>query len=108
MAPIGLKNLCPPAKLYLVISMLTLFIISFFNFGNENLYCVGYYSCPVTSIYLVFIVQIIYILFWTWILNLICKDGYPVISWLLVLVPVLLFFLLIGLFMIHSPVVKGI
>jgi hypothetical protein len=47
---------------------------------------------------LLFVVKLIYILFWTWILNLICKDGHSGISWLLVLVPfVLMFFVVLSL-----------
>ena len=97
MAIVGFKNLCPPALLYLVISLIMVFIIAFYNYGNEHLYCVGYYSCPVSSIYLIFVLKLIYIIFWTWILNLICKAGVPIISWLLVLAPLLLFFVLIGM-----------
>lgn len=97
MAIVGFKNLCAPAVLYLAISLIMVFIIAFNNYGNEHIYCVGYYSCPVSSIYLIFVLKIIYIIFWTWILNLICRAGVPIISWLLVLAPILLFFVLIGL-----------
>ncbi len=102
MAPVGLKNLCPPALFYLVISLVTLFIVAFQNYGNEQLYCIGYYSCPVSSIYLVFILKLIYIIFWTWLLNIICKSGYSLISWLLVLIPIMSFFILLGLLLSRS------
>lgn len=102
MAAVGFKGLCAPAILYLVISLVSIFIIAFFNFGNEKVYCIGYYSCPVTSVYLIFLVKIIYIIFWTWILNLICRDGLPIISWLLVLIPILIFFTTIGLFILSG------
>jgi len=104
MAVVGFKNLCAPAMFYLVISAISLFVIAFFNFGNENVYCVGYYSCPVTSIYLIFLVKIIYVIFWTWVLNLICRAGVPIVSWLLVLFPILLGFLLIAYFLLTGPV----
>lgn len=96
MAIKGLKNLCAPALLYLVISFISVFVMAFMNYGNEQVYCLGYYSCNVSSVYLIFILKIIYILFWTWILNLICGAGAPAISWLLVLFPIILFFVLIG------------
>ena len=32
------------------------------------------------------------ILFWTWVLNIICKAGYKWVSWLLVLLPFILIF----------------
>ena len=92
----GLKNLCAPALLYLVISLISVLVMAFMNYGNEQVYCIGYYSCNVSSVYLIFILKIIYILFWTWILNLICGAGAPTISWLLVLFPIILFFVLIG------------
>ena len=101
MAIVGFKNLCAPAALYLTISLIMVFIIAFYNYGNEHVYCVGYYTCPVSSIYLVFVMKLIYIIFWTWVLNLICRAGVPIISWLLVLAPILLFFVLIGLLLIH-------
>ena len=97
MAIKGLARLCPPALLYLVISIIALVIMAFMNYGNEQVYCLGYYSCDVSSVYLIFILKLVYIIFWTWVLNLICDAGASVLSWLLVLFPILLFFVLIGL-----------
>jgi hypothetical protein len=67
------------------------------NYGNFNTYCLGSYTCNVSSTGLVFIIKILYILFWTWILNLICKAGVPQLAWFLVLLPFILFFILIAL-----------
>ena len=97
----GLKNLCTPALLYLVISFVAIFVIALQNNTNEKVYCLGYYSCNVPSVYLIFIVKIIYVLFWTWILNLICRSGLPIVSWILVLFPLVLFFFLIGLMLLY-------
>jgi len=99
--PKSLKNLCTPAMVYLTISMVSLAIIFLQNIGNSNSYNVGSFSCRVPSTIIVFIVKIIYILFWTWILNLICKDGHSEISWLLILFPFILLFVIIGLLMIN-------
>lgn len=96
----GLKNLCLPSMIYLVISTVAILIMAFQNSSNENIYCLGMFSCEVSSVYLIFLLKIIYVLFWTWVLNLICKAGAPIISWLLVLFPILLFFVLIGLMMV--------
>ena len=101
MAIKGLKNLCAPALFYLVISLITVVIMAFQNYGNQDVYCLGYYSCDVSSVYIVFLLKLVYIIFWTWILNLICGAGAPAISWLLVLFPILLFFILIGLMMVY-------
>jgi hypothetical protein len=97
MAIIGLKNLCTPAYVYLVVSMITLIIMALHNIGNINTYCIGSYSCDVPSTFLVFIIKFLYVLFWTWVLNLICEAGAPMVSWFLILLPFVLFFVLIGM-----------
>jgi hypothetical protein len=97
----GLKNLCQPALLYLVISFAAIFVMALQNYTNEKVYCLGYYSCNVPSVYLIFIVKIIYVIFWTWVLNLICRSGAPIVSWLLVLFPLILFFVLIGAMLLY-------
>jgi len=99
--PRSVKELCSPAALYFIISILSLVMILLQNLGNSNSYHVGNFSCRVPSTTIFFIVKLIYILFWTWILNLICKDGHSGISWLLVLLPFILFFVLIGMIMIN-------
>jgi len=96
MAMVGLTNLCPPSLFYLALSMIALVIMVFQNIGNENIFCLGLYECNVSSVTLLLIIKILYILFWTWILNLICKAGYPLLSWFLVLFPFLLFFILVA------------
>jgi hypothetical protein len=99
--PKTLKELCTPAALYFIISLLSLFISILQNLGNTNSYCVGNFSCRVPNTFLVFVIQFIYIVFWTYILNLICKDGHVGISWLLVLLPWILLFVIMGMLMIN-------
>ena len=99
--PKSIKELCTPALLYFVISLIALGIVLVQNLGNTNSYHVGSFSCRVPNTAAVFIVKIIYVLFWTYILNLICKDGHVGLSWLLVLLPWLLSFVFIGLLMIN-------
>lgn len=99
--PKTFKELCTPAAVYFMVSILSLIMILFQNLGNSNSYHVGNFSCRVPSTTLIFIIKLIYILFWTWILNLICKDGHTGISWFLVLFPLILFFVIISLLMIN-------
>jgi len=99
--PKKLKDLCTPALLYFVISVLALVIVLFQNLGHNNSYHVGSFSCRVPNTAMVFIVKLIYVLFWTYVLNLICKDGHVGLSWLLVLIPWLLLFVIIGLLMMN-------
>jgi len=59
------------------------------NLGNPN-------GCKIGSLMirgnplLMIIMKIIFILFWTWVLALICRAGYVGISWLLILGPFIL------------------
>ena len=99
--PKTLKELCTPAMLYFVISIIGLVIVLMQNLGNTNSYHVGSFSCRVPNTAVVFIVKLIYVLFWTYILNLICKDGHTSLSWLLILLPWLLLFVMMGILMIN-------
>jgi hypothetical protein len=99
--PKTLKDLCTPAAIYFIISIIALLIGILQNLGNSNRYCIGNFSCRVPSTILIFIIKFIYIVFWTYILNLICKDGHVGISWLLVLLPWILLFVIIGLLMLN-------
>jgi hypothetical protein len=99
--PTQIKDLCTPASLYFVISIIALSMVLLQNLGNQHSYNVGSFSCRVPSTALIFIMKLIYILFWTWILNLICKDGHTNISWLIILLPFILLFVIIGLLMIN-------
>lgn len=99
--PKSLKDLCTPAQVYFVLSIISLVAVLLQNLGNTNSYHVGSFSCRVPNTAVIFIIKLIYILFWSWILNLICKDGHTMISWLLVLFPLVLLFVIMGLLMIN-------
>ena len=96
MAMVGLRNLCTPAYLYLVISAITVLVIALQNFGNNNVYCLGSMYCEVNNKMTIFIMKVIYILLWTWFLNFLCSQGLETVSWVLVLIPYVLMFLLIA------------
>jgi hypothetical protein len=73
--------------------MIAMFIMLLQNFGNTNLYCLGDYSCNVTNKYIIFIIKFLYILFWTWVLDLLCINGFEMVSWFLVLLPFIVMFI---------------
>jgi hypothetical protein len=99
--PKRLKDLCTPAALYFIISVFALGMVLLQNLGNTNSYHVGSFSCRVPNTAAVFIAKLIYVLFWTYILNLICKDGHVGLSWLLVLLPWILLFVIMGILMLN-------
>lgn len=86
--------LCTPALVYLVISFVALLMTWVQNRQNSNVYCVGNVSCPVQNTTYVFILKILWFLFWTWILNLLCTKGYTTVAWVLVAIPFMVFFTL--------------
>lgn len=94
------KNLCSPAFIYLLLSVIAFSIIAIQNFGNKNKFCLGPYDCYVPNTLFIFIFEAIYILFWTFILNSLCKAGYTEISWILVLLPLILFFLILAFILV--------
>jgi hypothetical protein len=101
-----LRKLCQPAKVYLFIELLVLIVMIYQNFGSETVLCVGDYECEVESMTMVYIVKLMYIAFWTFILNLMCRGGYKTFAWFLVVFPIMLFFVLIGLLMMTNGTKK--
>lgn len=96
MAIKGLRNLCTPAYVYLVISSIALIVMIYQNYGNVNTYCLGDYTCNVSSTAMIFIIKALYILFWTWILNLMCNANATNIAWFVLLLPLIIMFILIA------------
>ena len=85
-------SLCAPALLYLLIAGFGLLMVCFQNFGNTNLLKIGNYNSKVQNTALIITIKAICILFWTGVLNIICRAGYKWVSWLLVLLPFILIF----------------
>ena len=104
MAPLPkrLKELCNPALFYFIISVIALVVSALQNVGRKNTYVLGGLTRRVPNTALVFLVKIVYILFWTWILNLICKDGHTGIAWFLVLIPFILLFVIMGMVLVNN------
>ena len=100
--PRKLSQLCRPAAFYFVISMFAFTIMVIQNLGNKTTFKLGLFSCRVANTLLVLSFNLIYILFWTWVLHLICKDGYTNISWFLVLFPFIFLFVILGLMIISD------
>jgi hypothetical protein len=87
------KSICLPSKVYFVLAFIGI-LLSLFSpslFGGVSL--------------LVHLIHLVYVVFWTWVLNLICKAGYKWISWVLVLAPYVLIFLIFTLALNNDSVV---
>ena len=95
------KSLCTPAQLYLGLSILSILGMCFQNMGNPNVYACGLMKAttPINNIFF-FIPKVLYVLGWTYLLNILCQKGYNKLSWLLVLLPFIAMFILIGLLIV--------
>jgi hypothetical protein len=93
--PTKLKQLCTPSYVYFIISFIGLVLSAIQNMGNNRKYSLGTFSCPVSNCLFVFAFKIVVILFWTWVLNLMCKDGHSEVAWFLVLLPFVIFFMIL-------------
>ena len=95
------KDLCSPAKVYLILSFITviLYIISMFHIDEHVVHIESISNgkpVEVTSThgYTVsgLVITVLYSLLWVYILNHICSLKYGTkIAWILVLLPILLF-----------------
>ena len=72
----GIKNLCAPAKIYLVVS---LFACVMALMHDAPFMMVG--------------IKVVFALIWTCILSWLCKKGFASVSWFLILLPFIAIFL---------------
>lgn len=80
-----IMNLCSPALLYLILSSITvLFLITT--------------NPPI--VYLA--MKITFVAIWTWFLHFLCRNGFTSVSWILVLLPVIVFIVLMILVGIYT------
>jgi len=92
------NNICTPAQLYLAISLVAIISILIQNCEDNTVYRVGDMVVKTPCHNLAFFaIKILYVFLWTWLLNLLCKNGFSGLSWLLVLMPFIGMFVLIGL-----------
>jgi len=82
-----IKELCTPAYIYLIISILAIVIAMFQNAGKTKSYTFCGYKMNVENTGLVFLFKGIIIVFWTIVLDSLCKNGFTQISWLLLALP---------------------
>lgn len=89
------QSLCTPAFIFFIISIISLFVMIFDNLENTHSFCFGNVSCNVSNTSMVFIVEIVFLVFWTWLLNFICSRGYSGLAWFILLFPYILLLMVI-------------
>ena len=95
-------TLCSPVMFYLVVSLIILITFILQNVGNTSVYCLGDYECDVNNNVFVLVVQFLYILLFTVVLNGICVYVTPIISWILVIIIFLIYFISISSLFLFS------
>lgn len=82
-----IQNLCTPAYVYLVITIISN-IYFLINYGsNYTDYCRGHTNCINMSIIGLLIGEWLVSIIWITILNIVCKKGHNEISWVLMILP---------------------
>jgi hypothetical protein len=66
-------KLCTPSLIYLILAVVS--VVSMLISGN-----IGW----------LLVFKVLFMALWTWILDLICKAGYEVLSWILVILPIII------------------
>jgi hypothetical protein len=94
------KELCTPAKFYFILATISYILMLGQNINSNGRFYLGSYSCPHNTSMILFL-NAIYILLWTWILNLICTVNKN-ISWIIVLFPFILLFIGLGIVLING------
>ena len=97
------QSLCPPAKAYIVLAIIYIVgayfsMNQFSNFMQLNQSKLHPYMNSLNfsvsqSANAVSIGNVLFTLFWTWVLNYLCSAGHIRVSWFLVLFPYLLLFI---------------
>ena len=67
-------KLCAPAKFYLVVSIFSFLFMFIQNLGNDQIFCLGELGCYSENSIYILLFKSIYIVFWTWLLNIICRN----------------------------------
>jgi len=71
-------NLCTPALVYFILSVIAIIGMIFTDF-----------------LVIPILIQVIYVILWTFLLNYLCSIGYGGVSWFLVLFPYIVILLMI-------------
>ena len=95
------NSLCLPSKIYTMLALIG-FLISIVSFFNS--------SSPKLLLLAGILLRFIFYLFWTWVLDSLCKKGYTTASWILLALPYILVilysFILVSMVLIDSKIWK--
>jgi len=84
-----ISNFCTPAKLYFILSLILLVISLYYDItrNDKDKICLGKLSCKLENKPVFYILNVLFILLWAFVLNLLCRFGWSKLSWFLFLFP---------------------
>jgi len=84
-----INNFCTPAKLYFIISLILLVISLYYDItrNDKDKICLGKLSCKLENKPVFYLLNVLFILLWAFVLNLLCRFGWSRLSWFLFLFP---------------------
>ncbi len=83
------RDLCKPARIYFYLAVISIIFALFQGMGFGAL-----------------ITKALFMGFWMWFLNKLCSWGYKTAAWILLLLPIILFF--IGVFILTAATAKAV
>jgi len=81
--------ICPPAMIYLVLGIIAILVMAYQEHDIIGILC-----------------KIVFVGLWTWLLNYLCSIGHSGVSWILLLLPFVLFGLIIFFIWWHIKKLK--
>lgn len=100
MAILSVGGLCPPAQAYLGLSLVGMFFFFFTAYDASQQFCDKSIGCNIGNTSFMMVVKLLFVLLYTWMLNLLCNRVSPWASWVLVLLP----FVYVALYMLYWEV----
>lgn len=84
-----ISNFCTPAKLYFILSLILLAISLYYDItrNDKDKICLGKLSCKLENKPVFYVLNVLFILLWAFVLNLLCRFGWSRLSWFLFLFP---------------------
>ena len=105
--PKEIRNLCTPALACLILSAVSFLAVLGQNIADSRRFCLGKLSCQVPHVSFVLAAKLLYIAFWTWAINALCKSGHPKMAWALLFLPIIAFFVLASLMVFIVSLEEG-
>ena len=88
---VNANTLCKPSQYYFILSFTGLLLTITLNVLSAS-------HCNIRDNVVLFVAQFLYLFFWSWFLNQICKLGYKKVSWFLFLCPLIVSFAMVAIF----------